>query len=130
MYRSPVIINKKAFGIRKKDIGNNEIKVVLHVKNRTGKFLEKVRVLERLPIIHKVQPDFGPETPEPKFRRSHEGVVLDWDIALAPREERIFTYRITSALPIVGEYTLRPCVVQYGPKGKRTSSEPYRLQID
>ena len=129
-YRSPIIVNKKAFGMHKKDTGNNQIKVVLHVKNRTGKFIEKVRVLERLPIIHKVESDFGPETPEPKFRRSNEGIVLDWDIALAPKEERIFTYKVKSTLPIAGEYTLRPCVVQYGHKGRRTTSDPYRLVID
>lgn len=129
-FRSPIIVAKRGYGLHKKDTGNNEIKVVLHIKNRSRRFIEKVRVLERLPIIHRVEPDFGPETPEPKFRRSHDGIMLDWDISLAPKEERVFTYKIKSTLPIVGEYTLRPCVVQYGHKAKRTSSAPYRLVID
>jgi hypothetical protein len=129
--RSPIIVKKKAYALHKKDTGNNEIKIVLYLKNRTNKTLEKVRVLDRLPIIHRVEPDFGAGTPEPKFRRSGaEGIILDWDIVLAPQEERIFTYRIKSALPIVGEFTLKPCVVQYGHGGKRTNSPPFRLLID
>ncbi|MBN2421117.1 hypothetical protein JXB27_02445 [Candidatus Woesearchaeota archaeon] len=128
--RSPIIVKKKAYAVHKKDTGNNEIKVLVYIKNRTGDTIEKVRVLERLPIIHKVEPDFGAGTPEPKFRRGHEGIVLDWDIVLAPHEERIFTYKIKSALPIVGEHTLRPTVVQYGHANKRTSSEPYRIILE
>jgi hypothetical protein len=129
-FRSPIIVKKKAYAIHKKDTGNNEIKVLIHIRNRTGRTLEKVRVLERLPLIHKVEPDFGPGTPEPKFRRGHDGIVLDWDIVLAPHEERLFTYKIKSALPLVGEHTLRPCVIQYGHKGNRTSSDSYRVILE
>jgi methionine-rich copper-binding protein CopC len=130
-FRSPVIVKKKAYAIHKKDTGNNELKVVLYVKNRSNSTLEKVRVLDRLPIIHRVEEDFGPGTPEPKYRKhGTEGTILDWDIVLAPQEERIFTYKVKSALPIVGEYVLKPCVVQYGHNEKRTTSAPYRLQID
>ncbi|MEK6886882.1 MAG: hypothetical protein AABW88_03545 [Nanoarchaeota archaeon] len=129
-FRSPIIIKKKAYAIHKKDTGNNEIKVVLYVKNRSWRTLEKVRVLDRLPGIHRVEEDFGPGTPEPKYRKSHDEMILDWDIILSPKEERIFTYKIKSALSLVGEFTLKPCVVQYGHKGKRTSSAPYRLIID
>ncbi|HIH39792.1 TPA: hypothetical protein HA219_03665 [Candidatus Woesearchaeota archaeon] len=129
-FRSPIIIKKKAYAIHRKDTGNNEMKVVLYVKNRSFRTLEKVRVLDRLPGIHRVEEDFGPGTPEPKYRKSHEEIILDWDIILSPKEERIFTYKVKSALPLVGEFTLKPCVVQYGHKGKRTSSAPYRLIID
>ncbi len=128
--RSPIIVKKKAYAIHKKDTGNNELKIVLYIMNRTGRTLEKVRVLDRLPIIHRVEEDFGPGTPEPKYRKSHDGIILDWDIALAPREERIFTYKVKSSLPLVGEFTLKPCIVQYGSKGRRTSSGEYRLVID
>ncbi len=129
--RCPIIVKKKAFAIHKKDTGNNEIKVIIQLRNRSNRYIEQTRVLERLPIIHKVEPDFGPGTPEPKFRRhGNTEVILDWDIALAPKEERIFTYKIKSALPIVGEYTLHPTVVQYGKKNKRVASDPYRLVID
>ncbi len=129
LFRSPIIVRKKAYGIHKKDTGNNEIKVLVYLKNRTGRTIEKVRVLERLPIIHKVEPDFGPGTPEPKFRRGYDSIVLDWDIVLAPHEERIFSYKIKSALPIIGEHTLRPTVVQYGNKSKRISSLPYTVSL-
>lgn len=130
-FRSPIIIKKKAYAIHKKDTGNNEMKVVLYVKNRSFRTLEKVRVLDRLPLIHRVEEDFGPGTPEPKYRKhGTEGMILDWDIILSPKEERIFTYKVKSALPLVGEFTLKPCIVQYGAKGKRTSSSPYRLIID
>ncbi len=130
-FRSPIIIKKKAYAIHKKDTGNNEMKVVLYVKNRSLRTIEKVRVLDRLPIIHRVEEDFGPGTPEPKYRKhGTEGIILDWDIILSPKEERIFTYKVKSALPLVGEFTLKPCVVQYGSKGKRTSSAPYRMMID
>ncbi len=129
--RSPIIVKKKAYAIHKKDTGNNEIKVMLYIHNRSNKTIEKVRVLDRLPMIHKVEEDFGAGTPEPKYRRhGTEGVILDWDIVLAPKEERIFSYKIKSALPIVGEFTLKPCIVQYGTKNRRTSTGPYRLMID
>ncbi|HME86834.1 MAG TPA: hypothetical protein VKE88_00275 [Candidatus Nanoarchaeia archaeon] len=130
-FRSPIIIQKKGYGVHKKDTGNNEIKIVIHVKNRSGRFIEQVRVLDRLPVIHKVEPDFGAGTPEPKFRRhGNAEIMLDWDIALAPKEERIFTYKMKSALPIVGEYVLRPVVVQYGKRNRRVTSEAYKLFID
>lgn len=130
-YRSPILVKKKAYGVHKKDTGNNEIKVMIHLRNRSGRFIEKVRVLERLPMIHKAEPEFGPSTPEPKFRRQGNAeIILDWDIALAPHEERIFMYKVKSALPVVGEYSLKPCVVQYGHKGRRVTSEPTRIFLD
>lgn len=129
-FRSPIVVQKKAYSLRKKDTGNNEIKVLLHVRNRSSRYIEMVRVLERLPVIHQVEEEFGPETPEPKFRRDGRQTVLDWDIALAPKEERVFSYKIKSTLPIIGDYILRPCVVQYGRRNRRVSSDPYRLVID
>lgn len=130
LHRSPIVVKKKAYAIRKKDTGNNEIKVVLHVKNRSSRELNKVRVFDRLPGIHRIDEDFGPGTPEPKYRRSRQGMVLDWDISLAAKEERVFSYKLQSDLPIVGEFTLKPCIVQYGLNNRRTSSAPYRLVID
>jgi len=131
IFRSPIVVTKKAIPVHKGNVGNNEIKVMLHVRNRSNKMFSRVRVLERLPRIHKIEEDFGPGTPEPKYRRHPaEGVVLDWDISLDPKEERIFVYRIKSALPIIGEFELKPCIVQFGDNNRRTSSNITKLRID
>ena len=75
-FRSPIIIKKKAYAIHKKDTGNNEVKVVLYIKNRSFRTLEKVRVLDRLPGIHRVEEDFGPGTPEPRYRKHGMGEII------------------------------------------------------
>ena len=94
--------------------------------------IKDVRIMDRLPKLSGISEDFGAETPEPKIRKHDtQGFVLDWEnIFLESGEERIFSYRIESKLPIVGKVELKPVVAVYGPDKKRTNSNSFNLYVD
>ncbi len=130
--RSPIVVRKHAEKVKIKEGGISELNVVINIKNRSNKTIKDVRVLDRLPKLSGISEEFGQGTPEPKIRKHHkEGFVLDWEgLLLEPGEERIFSYKIESKLPIVGNLELKPTLIQFGPKKRKVYSNVFNLFVE
>lgn len=109
IFRSPIAIKKSYTHLTMKEGGISEMKVIIHVKNRSYKTRENIIVTDRLSNIAEVLKDFPVGTLQPSSILKHDkhGVVIKWEIdSLDGFEERILTYNIKSRLSILGEFRL------------------------
>jgi hypothetical protein len=114
--RSPIVISKAAQSLHKSGEEATRLKVLLHVKNRTGRVIDSVEVIDRIPQIAALENDFPVGTMQPTkvIRHEHKGTILKWVIpALEAYEERIISYKLTSKLPVVGGLGLSAALVKY-----------------
>ena len=123
LFRSSVITKKQARILKmEKHSGISKMKVLLHVKNRTGKVIDHVLVTDRIPHIAEVIKDFevGTLKPEKLIKHKKEGVLLRWTFnQLEPYEERIITYMVRTKLDILGGFSLPSAMVKFkNKKGK------------
>ena len=122
LFRSPILIRKDTKVLRIEDEGVSHLKVLLHVKNRTKKAVDEVRLIDRIPQIAKLDTDYaiGTLQPDKVIRHEHKGTILKWNIStLEPYEERIISYNIISRLNIIGGVCLPPSVLKFKGKGKQ-----------
>jgi len=123
VFRSPILIRKEAVRLTKGDDAS-KIKVLLHVKNRTGSIIENVTVMDKVPRIAVLSTDFPVGTMQPSKIINHEkkGTVLKWNVpTLEAYEERIITYHLGSKLKIIGSLRLPATVVKFKNKMNRFS---------
>ena len=130
IFRSPVILKKHASRIAGED--SSSAKVQLHISNRTGRLIENITVIDRIPHIAKLDNEFpvGTMQPSKTIRNEKKGTVLKYNIpALEPYEERILTYNIKSHLNIVGDMRFGAAMVKYRNRfrklGKTYSNKAY-----
>lgn len=116
--RSPILIRKEAHKIRRTE--NEEeismVKVQIHIKNRTGKVVENLNIIDKIPHIAVLDKDFPVGTLQPSKVIKHEkrGSIIKWVIpALEAYEERIITYNIRFKLKIIGSLKLSSAMLKY-----------------
>lgn len=108
--------------------GISDVKVLLHLKNRTNKSVEDVKLVDRIPQMGMLDTEFSVGTLHPSkvIKHEHKGTIIRWDIStLEPFEERIISYTLQSKLKIIGGFSLPQAVVKFKGKGesvKRTLS--------
>ena len=111
--RNKVILSKKVCFVRTKG-GEFALKVSILVKARD--FVERIRVMDRLPPMVKVFERYGlamPDKIDEKNRR------LEWTIqALGKGEVRELSYIIYSKIGVVGKFELAPAEAFYEYMGK------------
>ncbi|MDP1729127.1 MAG: hypothetical protein Q8L27_02915, partial [archaeon] len=112
--RNKVVVNKQISLVRTKG-GEFALKITLHLKARD--FIEKIRILDRLPPMVKVFEKFNLDgTP---FKIDERTRRLEWNIqALGAGEERTLSYIIYSKIGVVGKYELPSTSVFYEYKGR------------
>ncbi len=116
--RSPLIAVKESISLKDGE-ETSSLKVRIFLKNRTGKQLEAVGVLDRIPRIASYVPkeSLGVVSPT-KVVKSKKGTMLKWELdLLEPYEERILSYNLTSKLKIVGRVRLPSAKAQFTTKG-------------
>lgn len=129
LFRTPILVSKKATVVAERDGGTSEIKIMLNIRNRTNKVLENIKVIDRIPDITEIEKEFSVGTLKPTkiVRHSKKGTLIRWDFpSVDGYEERIITYRIHSKLGIVGDLELPKVVVSFTtPRGlsRRSKSE-------
>ncbi len=117
--RRNVSVKKSVFKITESKDGVTELKILLHVKNKTHKEIYNLKIIDLLPKVIKPESDFGTLKPS-KIQQGTAGMRLIWEIdKLDPGEERIISYKVSSKLPLVGKMMLPPALVQHYGKGKR-----------
>ncbi len=126
IFRSPVKIRKEVAVIGFEEGGISDMKVILHVKNRTGKNFDKVVVTDRVPTIAKLvkASEVGSLTPT-KTIQTKDGLLIKWELeGLEKHEERVFSYTIKSKLSILGNMSLPHAGVRffYQNKERKTKS--------
>lgn len=135
LLRSPLIIHKSVVSIKTKEDSLSELKVLLHVKNRTRKTFDNIIVLDKIPKITEMGKEFALGTLKPTKVMNHDkkGTIAKWEIkSLDSYEERVLTYKLYSNLTIVGGLTLPMSILKFKRKGsseKKVVSNKVRLLI-
>ena len=131
--RSPLVAKKSVSSISTREGAISELKVMLHVRNRSSKMLEEVLVIDRIPRIIELINDFPIGTLKPIKVLPHDkkGTIVKWFIeGLEPFEERVITYRIKSNLNILGGLTLPLCIMKFkGKSGKEYMIHSNKVKI-
>jgi hypothetical protein len=126
LLRSPVIVHKSATVLATKEGGISELKVLIVLKNRSGKKLKGVNVIDKVPHIADVSREFEMGTLHPTKMLKHEkkGTLIKWEMKeLDKFEERVLAYKIKSRLSILGDFRLPVSVVKFTtPSGKERTS--------
>lgn len=116
VFRAPIVVQKRVHVTGSDSDGISKLKVVLDVKNRTGKLLKNIRVIERAPNITEVDQEFavGTMAPSKIVKHALKGTLIRWDLpSIEPYEERIITYNIHSKLSILGDLKLPSTLVKF-----------------
>jgi len=127
LFRSPIILYKRAKIVTSTDEGITEIRVKLHLKNRSGREVRTIKVIDRHPkIVSLVEEEntVGALRPTKMLSADKVHSLLMWNLeALEPYEERLLTYTIKSKLNIVGNIHLHSAKARFHTKaGERTTN--------
>jgi hypothetical protein len=132
--RSPLIIKKEAAVIGLREGGISELRVLLHIKNRTKKPFERLTVADRVPKIAEMEKELevGTLKPTKVFQHRKEGTIIKWEIdGLEKYEERMLSYRLKSKLSILGGFNLPPALLKfYDEKGKERLTRSNKVRIE
>ncbi len=110
-------INKTLFKIKDEREDVTELKILLHVVNKTDTEVHNIKVIDILPNLIKPTPDFATLKPE-RIQKGSKGMRMVWNIPkLETHEERVISYKVHSRLPLVGEVELPAPSVQYKRSG-------------
>ncbi len=116
-FRKEITIRKSLIKIREYQ-NTVEIKVLIHVKNKLGKDIEDLKIVDIVPHIVKPTGDFSTLKPN-KIVKGETGIKLIWEVpVLTGKEERILGYKATTRLNIVGKLELPPAAIIYEHKNK------------
>ncbi|RME54677.1 hypothetical protein D6777_03030 [Candidatus Woesearchaeota archaeon] len=123
-------VTKEILKLREDKDGITELKVLLHIKNKTKKTLRHLSVIEHLPKILEPMKDFGTLKPE-RVQKGSKGYRVIWLIPeLVSGEERIISYNVRSKINIVGSFVLSPTIVRYkGLRGKKLEFESNEVKF-
>ncbi len=128
--RRKVVLAKKVVDVTKDKEGIRGIKIILHLKNKGNRGIEKIRVIDYLPKLVSSPSQFGSMKPT-RVQKSMDGRVrMVWDFdGLRRGEERILSYVAKSNLSIIGKFLLPEAVVEYqfGKKLYHVRSNPLTL---
>jgi len=122
LLRSPVYALKKTSILTLKEGGISELKIIVHIRNRSSQAFERLTITDRIPTMADVTTglDLGTVKPSTVYNDGRKTIVK-WELQkLEKGEERILSYNMKSHLAILGSVTLPGVVVRfYSPKGTK-----------
>lgn len=117
LFRSPIVVIKEAVARSSPEHGVSDMKVMLLIRNRSGKVLRSLNVVDTIPSIAQyvsTTSQLGTLQPSRVSRSESRGTILKWELdSLDPYEERVITYRLRSKLHIMGGITLNGAKVRF-----------------
>ena len=117
--RRGVSIKKGIFKIKDEKGAITELKVMIHLVNRTSKPIKNIKLIDIVPNILKLEKEFGTLNPS-KTQKGANSNRLIWDIEeLEPKEERIISYKAKLGLHIIGKILLPPALFRYKDKNHK-----------
>ncbi len=135
LFRSPVTIKKEAAVIGLREGGISELRVLLHIRNRSKKPVEQLTIADRIPKIAEMDKELEVGTIKPSkiFQHGKEGTVIKWEIDdLEKYEERMLSYKLKSKLSILGGFRLPSALLKFHTergKERTTRSNPVRIEV-
>ena len=125
--RSPIIAAKEAKEVALEEGGIARLSVLIKVKNRTGKEIKGVKIIEKVPSIARVQIRESETLKPSKTYPYPDGMVMEYHIGkMEQKEVRFISYHLKTKLAIVGSIRLKPVIVQYS-DGKKVYSNPVEV---
>ena len=117
--RRGVLIKKEIFRIKDEKGSVSELKVMIHIFNRTSKPIKDIKVVDILPNILKLAKEFGTLKPN-KVQKGEKSSRMIWNIdELEPREERIISYKLHPGLKFFGRFVLPATLLRYKSKERK-----------
>ena len=134
LMKSPITVKKDAVVVGVSEGGISEIRVVVHLKNLTGRKFKSINVIDSIPKLAQFVPDKEESLVSSRlYSNEKEGSVVKWNIdGLERYEERIFNYRVKSKLSIVGGLSLPRTLIRFtDEQGSEqiTRSNPVRVNL-
>lgn len=133
MLRSPLVVKKTAATLDVKEEGISELKVLIHVRNRTPRNFVGFSVSEYVPKIATFMKSdsLGSVLPSKVLNHEKKGTLLKWNFdAIEPFEERIIIYKMKLNFAVLGKLNLPPTVVKFkDEQGTSYTSRSNRLRI-
>ena len=132
IYRSPLMIRKTAQNLERSEGGISQMKIILTVKNRSKVPLQSVEIIDKVPNIVDIEKEvhLGILQPIQILKHENKGSVIKWLIDdLNVTEERVISYRIKSALPIIGDFSLESAFAKFKMKGKEKITHSNTLSV-
>ena len=125
-----VVLIKRVIDVTKDRDGIRGVKIILHLKNKGNKGIEKIRVIDYLPKLVAASSHFGSMKPT-RTQKSLDGRMrLVWDFdGLGRKEERIVSYTARSNLSIIGKLSLPEAFVEYQVGKKHYHNKSNRLTL-
>lgn len=99
--KTDLVLRKRVAFINAKG-GEFALKIMIHLEAR--KFLENVKVFDRLPPLVRIYKNFGGEMPK-RFNKTKK--ILEWELGdLEAGEKRMLSYVIYSKVGVLGKFAL------------------------
>jgi len=133
MYRSPLIIQKAATNIQKREGGISELKTILTLRNRVKQKITDITLIDTIPNIADIEKEITIGTLQPSKVMRHEkrGTIIKWLIdSLDANEERVITYKVRSRLPVLGGFSLPPAMARLRYKNRNWKTRSNRLEVN
>jgi hypothetical protein len=127
IFRSPLVIKKSATVLSTREGGISELKILLELKNRSGKQIHQAHIIDLVPRIAELIKEYevGTLAPDKVIRHDRKGTIVKYEVGdIMAREERVISYKIKSSLSILGGVSLPEAVSKFVTSGgrERTSS--------
>jgi len=117
--RRGVLVKKAIFRLKDEKGAVTELKVMIHIINRTGKTIKDVKLLDIVPNLITLSKEFGTLKPN-KFQKGSKSSRLIWEIgALEQKEERVISYKVKPGLHIIGKIVLPAALLRYRAKDRK-----------
>ena len=116
IFRSPLTMKKSATVVSTREGGISELKILLELKNRSGKPIHQTSVVDLVPRIAELMKEFdvGTLTPTKIIRHERRGTIIKYEVGdILPYEERVISYKVKSTLSILGGVSLPPAVSRF-----------------
>ncbi|MDP3966132.1 MAG: hypothetical protein Q8Q04_01225 [archaeon] len=113
-YSKTDLVLRKRVGFLNAKGGEFALKVMISVESK--KFIENVKVFDRLPPLVKIYEKFGGELPK-RFNKTKK--VFEWEFgSLEPGEKRFLSYVIYSRVGVLGRFALPSTFATFTREGK------------
>lgn len=132
VFRSPLIVRKRATVVSTEEGGISELKVVIEIINRSRKNVRHARIMDLVPRLADVIKEFKATILEPTKVIPHEqrGTLIRWDIDLVEAgEHRILTYKARAKMTILGGLSLPVTAVKFIVDGKERETVSNQPEI-
>jgi hypothetical protein len=116
VFRSPVVLFKRAKIASSSEHGITDIKVKLHMKNRSGRIIRNIKIIDKYPKLLTLEEEtsLGSMKPTKLLSGDKANNLLTWNLeVLDPYEERLLVYRLKSGLNIVGNVSLPASKIKF-----------------